>query len=393
MPALTPTLRVGLIGYKFMGKAHSNAWRQVNHFFPELPKNIELTAICGRDAPAVERARGLYGWARAETDWRKIVAAPDIDIVDISAANDTHCQMAIAALRAGKAVVCEKPLARNLAEARQMLAAARQSKSVHLVCHNYRRIPAVALARQMIQAGELGGVIRHFRARYAQDWGVNPDVPMNWRLQKNLAGSGAHGDIGAHIIDLGRYLVGEFKEVCGMMETFIKERPLPEPAGAPPRPAAAGKMGRVTVDDAVSWIGRFENGALASLEATRLAPGRKNHITFEINGDKGSLAFDFEDMNRLKFYSANSAAGRRGFTDIIVTDREAHPYMGHWWPPGHIIGYEHTFVHTFADFVNAVATGQPIQPDFLDGARCMAVMEAVSVSSAGRKWVRVPSVQ
>jgi len=381
---MAKTLRVGLIGYKFMGKAHSNAWRQVNHFFPELPAKVELTAICGRDAAAVERARGLFGWARAETDWRNIVAAPDIDIVDVSASNDTHCEMAIAALRAGKAVVCEKPLARNLAEARQMLAAARRSKSVSMVCHNYRRIPAVALARQMIQGGDLGGVIRHFRARYAQEWGANPEVPLNWRLQKNMAGSGAHGDIAAHIIDLGRYLVGEFKEVCGLMETFIKERPLPGPGG---------KKGRVTVDDAVSWIGRFANGALASLEATRFALGRKNHITFEINGDKGSLAFDFEDMNRLKFYSANDAQGRRGFTDIIVTDPAAHPYMGHWWPPGHILGYEHTFVHTFADFVSAVTAGRPLQPDFLDGARCLAVMEAVTESSAGRKWVRVPSVK
>jgi predicted dehydrogenase len=390
---MTNTLRVGLIGYKFMGKAHSNAWRQVNHFFPELPARIELTAICGRDAAAVERARGLFGWARAETDWRKIVAAPDIDIVDISTGNDTHCEMALAALQAGKAVICEKPLARNLAEARHMLAAARRAGAVHMVCHNYRRIPAVALARQMILAGELGRSIRHFHARYAQDWLVNPNVPLFWKLQKNLAGSGAHGDINAHIIDLGRYLVGEFEEVCGMMETFIKERPLPKPGSVPPQPAAGGKKGKVTVDDAVSWIGRFENGALASLEATRFALGRKNHIAFEINGDKGSLYFDFEDMNRLKFYSANSAAGRHGFTDILVTDQEAHPYARHWWPPGHIVGYEHTFVNTFADFVQAVAANKSVHPTFLDGARCMAVMEAVTESSAGRKWVRVPSVK
>jgi len=381
---MAKTLRVGLIGYKFMGKAHSNAWRQVNHFFPELPAKVELTAICGRDAKAVEAARALFGWARAETDWRKIATAPDIDIVDIGTSNDTHCEMAIAALQAGKALICEKPLARNLAEARQMLAAARRSDAVHLVCHNYRRIPAIALARQMIAAGELGGTIRHFHARYAQDWLVNPNVPLNWKLQKNLAGSGAHGDINAHIIDLGRYLVGEIKEVCGMMETFIKERPLPEPGG---------KKGKVTVDDAVSWIGRFENGALANLEATRFAPGRKNHIAIEINGDKGSLYFDFEDMNRLKFYNANGAAGRQGFTDIIVTDPETHPYARNWWPPGHIVGYEHTFANTFADFVRAVSEHTPVQPSFLDGARCMAVLEAVAESSASRKWVRVPSVK
>jgi len=386
-------LRVGMIGVGFMGKAHSNAWRQVNHFFPELPARVQLTAICGREAAAVERARSLFGWDRGETDWRNVVAAPDIDIVDIGTGNDTHCEMALAALAAGKAVLCEKPLARDLPEARLMLAAARRSGAVHMVCHNYRRIPAVALARQMIHAGELGDSIRHFHARYAQDWLVNPDFPRTWRMQKHLAGSGAHGDINAHIIDLGRYLLGEIKEVCGMMETFIKERPLPEPGIYPPKAAAGGRKGKVTVDDAVSWIGRFANGAMANLEATRFALGRKNHITFEINGDKGSLYFNFEDMNRLKLYSARSAAGRRGFTDIIVTDREEHPYGRNWWPPGHILGYEHTFVHTFADFIQAVVAGESVHPTFLDGARGMAVMEAVTESSAGRKWVRVPTVK
>ena len=390
---MTRTLRVGMIGVGFMGKAHSNAWRQVNHFFPELPAKVQLAAICGREIAAVERARGDFGWDRAETDWRKIVAAPDIDIVDIGTGNDTHCEMALAALAAGKAVVCEKPLARDLGEARQMLAAARRSGAVHMVCHNYRRIPAVALARQMIQAGELGGAIRHFHARYAQDWLVNPNFPMTWRLQKHLAGSGAHGDINAHIIDLGRYLVGEFKEVSGMMETFVKERPWPEAGHSSRQVSGSGKKGKVTVDDAVSFIGRFANGTMASLEATRYGLGRKNHITIEINGDQGSLYFDFEDMNRLKFYSANSAAGRQGFTDIIVTDREAHPYMRHWWPPGHILGYEHTFIHTFADFIQAVVDRAPVHPTFLDGARCMAVMEAVAESSARRKWVRVPAVK
>jgi predicted dehydrogenase len=376
-----------------MGKAHSNAWRQINHFFPELPARTVLAAICGRDAAAVERARAVFGWERAETDWRKIVEAPDIDIVDISTGNDTHCEMALAALRAGKTVMCEKPLARNLAEARKMLAAARRAGGVQLLCHNYRRIPAVALARQMIEAGELGGDIRHFHARYAQDWLVNPNFPRTWRMDKRLAGSGAHGDINAHIIDLARYLVGEVAEVCGMMKTFITERPLPEPGSVPPRADPSGRKGKVTVDDAVSWLGRFENGAMATMEATRFALGRKNHIAFEINGDKGSLAFDFEDMNRLKFYNGASAAGRRGFTDIIVTDREAHPYAKHWWPPGHIIGYEHTFVNTFADFIRAVVDGKPAHPNFLDGARCMAVMEAVEESSAARKWAKVPTIK
>ncbi|HEX4119279.1 MAG TPA: Gfo/Idh/MocA family oxidoreductase [Verrucomicrobiae bacterium] len=390
---MTKRLRVGLIGYKFMGKAHSNAWRQINHFFPELPARVELTAICGRDPVAVERARETFGWERAETDWRKIIESPEIDIVDISTGNDTHCEMAVAALRAGKAVLCEKPLARNLAEARQMLAAARRAGTVNMVCHNYRRIPAVALAKQMIDSGELGGNIRHFHARYAQEWLVNANFPLTWRMRKDLAGSGAHGDIDAHIIDLGRYLLGEVKEVSGMMETFIKERPFMEPGSVPPRAAAGGKKGRVTVDDAVSWIGRFENGAMANLEATRFALGRKNHIAFEINGDKGSLYFDFEDMNRLKFYSTADAQRRRGFADIIVTDREVHPYARNWWPPGHIVGYEHTFVNTFADFVAAVVAKAPVHPDFLDGARCLAVMEAVEESSKSRRWVKVPLVR
>jgi predicted dehydrogenase len=387
------TLRVGLIGYKFMGKAHSNAWRQVNHFFPELPARVELAAICGRDPDAVEHAQNIFGWERAETDWRKIVSAPDIDIVDISTGNDTHCEIALAALSAGKAVLCEKPLARDLVEAQKMLAASRKAKTINLVCHNYRRIPAVALAKQIVESGELGENIRHFHARYAQDWLVNTEFPLTWRMQKDLAGSGAHGDIDAHIIDLGRYLLGEIKEVCGMMETFVKERPLMEPGSVPPRPVAGGKKGKVTVDDAVSWIGRFENGAMANLEATRFATGRKNNIVFEINGDKGSLYFDFEDMNRLKFYSAKDAQLRRGFTDIIVTDREAHPYGKNWWPPGHIIGYEHTFVNTFADYVSAVVANKPIHPDFLDGVRCMAVMEAVAESSATRRWVKVPKIK
>jgi predicted dehydrogenase len=389
---MSKTLRVGLIGYKFMGKAHSNAWRQVNHFFPELPARTELTAICGRDAKAVEEARAIFGWTRAETDWHKIVAAPDIDIVDVGGGNDTHCEMAVAALQAGKAVICEKPLALNLTQARQMLAAARKSSGVNMVCHNYRRIPAVALARQMIEAGELGGSIRHFHARYAQDWLVNTNVPVSWKLQKNLAGSGANGDINAHLIDLGRYLVGEIREVSAMMETFIKERPVMQPGGDRREPVAGAKKAKVTVDDAVSWMGRFENGAIASLAATRFALGRKNHITWEINGDKGSLYFNFEDMNRLKFYSANSASGQRGFTDIIVTERD-HPYLKNWWPPGHIIGYEHTFVNTFADFIKAVVDKTPVQPSFLDGARCMAVLQAVAESSEGRKWVRVPTVK
>lgn len=378
-----------MIGYRFMGKAHSNAWRQVNRFFPELPARVELDTICGRNSAEVLRAREAFGWQRAESDWRNVVADPRIDIIDVTTPNDTHAEIAIAAAKAGKAVLCEKPLARTLAEAKQMVAAVKKAGVVNMICHNYRRIPAIALAKRLIEEGELGSRIYHYRARYAQEWLANPSFPLTWRLQKHIAGSGAHGDIDAHIIDLGRYLVGEFAEVCGLMETFVKERPLPEGAEKGRDTRAGTKMGKVTVDDAVSWIGRFQNGAVANLEATRFALGRKNNITLEINGEKGSLCFDFEDMNRLKFFSADLPQHRRGFTDIIATDRDTHPYAKNWWPPGHIVGYEHTFVNTFADFVAAVVKGKSVQPTFEDGLQNERVLEAIEKSAVTRKWVKV----
>ena len=386
---MAKTLRIGMIGYKFMGKAHSNAWRQVNRFFPDLPAKVELNTICGRNAKAVEQARETLGWQKSATDWRMLLADPTIDVVDINTPNDTHCEIAVAAAKAGKAILCEKPLARSVEEGRQMVDAVKKAKVVNMICHNYRRIPAVTLAKQMIESGELGDRIYHFRARYAQEWLANPEFPLVWRLQKKIAGSGAHGDIDAHIIDLGRYLIGELKEVCGTMETFTKKRPLWEEGTAPPQPTKDGKQGKVTVDDAVSWIGRFKNGALANLEATRFAWGRKNNITFEINGSGGSLFFDFEDMNRLKYFNANDPQHRRGFTDIIVTDRMKHPYVGNWWPPGHVIGYEHTFVHTIADFVRAVAKGKSVHPTFADGLKNERVLAAVEESSNSRSWVKV----
>ncbi|MBG86892.1 MAG: dehydrogenase [Verrucomicrobiales bacterium] len=383
------TLRIGMIGYKFMGKAHSNAWRQVNRFFPDLPAQVELDTICGRNEKAVEAARKSLGWKRAETDWRAVVDDPSINVIDINTPNDTHAEIAIAAAKSGKAILCEKPLARGVGEASKMVAAVKTAKVVNMVCHNYRRIPAVALAKRMIEDGELGDRIYHYRARYAQEWLANPEFPLVWRLQKKIAGSGTHGDIDAHIIDLGRYLVGELKEVCGMMETFTKTRPLWEEGTAPPSAQKNGKKGKVTVDDAVSWVGRFKNGAVANLEATRFAWGRKNNITFEINGEKGSLFFDFEDMNRLKYFRAEDAQHRRGFTDIIVTDRVEHEYVGNWWPPGHIIGYEHTFVHTIADFVRAVAKGKSVHPTFEDGLKNERVLDAVEESAKTRQWVKV----
>jgi len=381
------TLNVGMIGYKFMGRAHSNAWLKADKFFDLAAKPV-MKVICGRDKAGVAAACSRWGWETFVTDWREVIADSTIDIVDITTPNDTHAEIAIAAAKAGKAILCEKPLALDVKQAKDMVAAVKKAGVVNMICHNYRRIPAIAFARKMIAAGDLG-TIYHYRARYAQDWIVDPNFPLVWRLQSKIAGSGTHGDICAHIIDLGRYLVGEFAEVCGQMETFIKERPLPAQQGGL---SATGskKMGRVTVDDVSMFIGRFKNGALANLEATRFALGRKNGIQVEINGSKGSLAFDFEDMNRLQYYNGDDPADRRGFRDIIVTEG-VHPYAGAWWPPGHIIGYEHTFVHTVADFVNAVAAKQPVQPDFAEGLANQLVLEAVEKSAKTHRWLKLPA--
>ena len=373
------TLNIGMIGYKFMGRAHSNAWLKADKFF-DLKARPIMKVICGRDRTGVMNACSRWGWSQFVTDWREVVDDPTIDIVDINTPNDTHAEIAIAAAKVRKAILCEKPLAMDVKQARQMVDAVKKAGVVNMVCHNYRRIPAIVLAKKMIAAGELGRIY-HYRARYAQDWIVDPSFPLVWRLQSKIAGSGTHGDINAHIIDLGRYLIGEFSEVCGQMETFIKERPLP---------GESSKKGKVTVDDAVMFIGRFENGALANLEATRFALGRKNGIQIEINGSKGSLVFDFEDMNRLKYYNEADPDDRRGFRDILVTQGGGvHPYVGNWWPPGHIIGYEHTFVHTIADFINAVVDKHPVQPTFEDGLADQIVLDAVEKSARTRKWVTI----
>lgn len=380
---MAKTLRVGLIGHRFMGRAHSNAWRQAPKFF-NLKANVEMHTICGRDTAAVQSARAQLGWQHATTDWREIIESPLIDIVDISTPPNLHAEMAIAAAQNGKHILCEKVFAMNVKEAGAMLAAAQKAKVVHMVCHNYRRVPAIALAKKMIGEGALGRIY-HFRARYAQDWLADPDFPINWRLQKETSGSGVHSDINSHIIDLGRFLVGEFTEVCGLLNTFVPERPLAE---SPVK--GQGKLGAVTAPDSAVFIGRMENGVLANMEATRCATGRKNHIEIEINGDKGSLFFDFEDMNRLKFYNSNDPKDRQGFRDIIVTARDGvHPYVGHWWPPGHGLGYEHTFVHAVADFVNACADGKPVQPTFEDGLKNQRVLAAVEESSQKGRWVKL----
>jgi predicted dehydrogenase len=273
-------------------------------------------------------------------------------------------------------------------ECQKMVAAVKKAKVVNMVCHNYRRIPAIAQAKRMIDRGDLGDRIFHVRARYAQDWIADPMFPLVWRLQEKFSGSGAKGDIDSHIVDLGRDLVGEISEVCGLMETFVRKRPVLEEVGKGLGARAGKRFGTVTVDDSVSWIGRFKNGAVANFEATRFAHGRKNHVTLEINGSKGSLFFDLEDMNRLKYFSLADPADARGFRDILVTET-SHPYGSAWWPPGHIIGYEHTFTNAFADFVKAIVDGQNVQPTFEEGLKNEKVLAAIEKSSRSRRWVRV----
>ena len=381
------TLNVGMIGYKFMGRAHSNAWLKADKFF-DLKARPVMQVICGRDRTGVSQAARRWGWNQFVTDWRDVVNDPAIDIVDINTPNDAHADIAIAAAKAGKAVLCEKPLALDVPTAKRMADAVKKAGVINMVCHTYRRIPAIAQMKKMIAAGDLGKIY-HYRARYAQDWIVDPQFPLVWRLQGKVAGSGSLGDIGAHVIDFGRYLVGELDEICAILETFIQERPL---MTAQDGLVAKGsdKMGKVTVDDAALLIGRFKNGALANIEATRFALGRKNGIQVEVNGSKGSLVFDFEDMNRLKYFNNADPADRKGFRDIIVTEGGGvHPYAGAWWPPGHIIGYEHTFVHAVADFVNAVADKKPVQPDFQEGLANQIVLAAIEKSAQTHRWVKL----
>jgi predicted dehydrogenase len=366
---------VGLVGYKFMGRAHSNAYRQVGRFF-NLELSPRMRAICGRDEGAVRDAAASLGWEGYETDYRRLLERDDIDLVDVATPGNTHHEIAIAALEAGKHVLCEKPLANTLQEAREMLDAARTADTMNMVSFNYRRAPAVQLAKKLIDEGRLGE-IRHWRGAYLQDFILDPELPLIWRFRREVAGSGALGDIGAHLIDLAHFLVGPIREVIGTTETFIGERPLVEGSG----------MGRVTVDDAAAFLARFENGAIGTFEATRLAPGRKNHNSFEMNCSKGSLAFDLERMNELEVYLEDEAPEARGFRTVLVTEPD-HPYMQGWWPPGHIIGYEHTFIHTVKDLLDGIAGGKCPAPTFEDGYRCQAVLEAVERSVESGTWTR-----
>ncbi|WP_138227600.1 Gfo/Idh/MocA family protein [Paenibacillus algicola] len=381
------SLRVGMIGYKFMGKAHSNAYRALPMFFPKAAKP-EMAVICGRDGQAVQEAADRFGWAESETDWRALIARDDIDIIDINAPSDAHKEIALAAAQAGKHIFCEKPLALSLKDAREMLQAAETAGIKHMTGFNYRFSPAVQLVKKLITSGRLGQIY-HFRAWFLQDWILDPSFPLVWRLQKEIAGSGSHGDLGAHLIDLAHYLVGDLEEVIGMSETFIKERPLAaEMTGLSAKGSADGPKGEVTVDDATLFLSRFKNGALGSFEATRFAAGHRSTNAFEINGSLGSVRFDFERMNELEVYFTSDAEDVQGFRRVLATD-PAHAYAEAWWPPGHTIGFEHTFIHEFLEFTTAIQENRQPEPSFADGVKCQAVLEAVDRSIAERRWVSI----
>jgi predicted dehydrogenase len=361
-------LNIALLGAGFMGKAHSNAYRQVARFFDTGIEPV-MKVICSRTLGSAREAAEKFGWQEHDTDWERIVQREDIDLVDVSTPGNLHHPMALAAAKAGKHVWCEKPLANSLHEAEEVLEAVRASGVMHAVFHNYRFCPAVQLAKQLISEGELGE-IRHFRAVYLQDWIAEPGFPLVWRLQKNITGSGALGDIGSHIIDLARFLVGEIDQVVGDMRTFVKERPLQDD---PDRSA------EVDVDDAATFLARFKGGAMGTFEATRFARGRKNYNSFEISGSLGSVAFNLERMNELEYFDARLPERTQGFRTIQVTQTE-------WWPPGHIIGYEHTFTNLVADGFKRMSNGQNPSPCFKDGVANQRVLDAVEGSVTSGGW-------
>jgi len=384
-------LRVAMVGHGFMGAAHSQAWRTAPRFF-DLGADPEMAVIVGRDPARTEAARQRYGWQAASTDWRAVVADPDIDVVDVVSPGSSHVEIAIAALQAGKHVLCEKPLANTVAEAEAMTAAAAAARAHGvraMVGFSYRRVPAIAFARQLVQDGRIG-TVRQVRALYLQDWLSDEDGPMTWRLDKSLAGSGALGDIGAHAIDLVEHVTGSsLATVSGTLETFVTERPLMA-EGVGLSGTASSERGQVTVDDAAFFTARLDggaaDGAIGTFEATRYATGRKNGLTLEISGSEGAIQFDLEAMNELRLYESNAPAGEQGFRRILVTEPE-HPYMAAWWPTGHLIGYEHTFSHQVKDFVDAIVAGTDPSPSFADGLHVQRVLDAVERSAAaGSTW-------
>jgi len=370
------TVNIGIVGTQFMGRAHSNAWMDVGKFY-DLPAMPVMKAACDNVAENLEPFCKRFGWQSREKDWQKLVARDDIDVIDICTSNNVHMPIAVAAAKAGKHVICEKPVAMNADEAKAMLDAAKAAGVLHMVAFNYRRVPAIALAKQIIEEGKIGKVF-HFNAVYYQDWLVDPAFPYVWRHDKSVAGSGAHGDMNAHIVDLARFLVGEVEAVCGAEEVFIKERQMPGGSG----------KGTVTADDALFSLARFADGALGSFMATRFASGRKNYLRFELFGSEGSLLFNLERLNEIQYYTRSEAGREQGFRTILATESD-HPYINKWWPPGHIIGWEHTFIHEVGDFLTAVGTNQPIAPNFYDGLRNQQVLDAMQQAAAKKTWIDV----
>jgi predicted dehydrogenase len=373
-------VRVGLVGYGFMGRTHSNAFAKVNQFF-DLRHQPVLAAVAARDAEKVKAFAAQWGFESAETDWRKLIERKDIDLIDIASPNDTHKDIAIAAAQAGKMVMCEKPLGRNSVESREMVKAAEAAKVPNMVWYNYRRVPAVTLAKQLVDEGRLGKVF-HYRAKFLQDWTISKDVPQGgaalWRLDVGVAGSGVTGDLLAHCIDTAIWLNGRIDSVSGMTETFIKER----------HHNITGKIEKVGIDDASAFLARFSNGSLATFEATRYARGHKALYTLEINGEHASIFWDLHDLHRLQYFDHRDEGKLRGWRSLHITDSD-HPYMKHWWVPGLQIGYEHTFIHQVADFLDGLAASKPATPTFRDALATDLVTDAVLKSAQSRRWEKV----
>jgi len=373
---------VGLLGYAFMGKAHANGYRKMPFFFYPPPAMPRLVAICGRTEEAVAEAAKRFGFETYYTDWKKLIADDRIELVDNCLPNNMHAEPCIEAAEAGKNIICEKPLASTLEDAKVVYEAAEKAGVKNMTAFNYRFVPAIRLAKQLIDEGYIGKILQ-YRAVYLQEWIMDPNFPLVWRLRKSVAGSGALGDLGAHIIDLARFLVGEVTSVCGLTETFIKERPLPEDPE---------KKGKVDVDDVFIAMARFKNGAIGSFEASRFCAGRKNYQRVEIHGTEGSIVFNLERLNELEVYSKKDPEDRMGFRDILVTE-SVHPFMEHWWPHGHIIGWEHTFVHEIHHFIDCIVNDKPVAPmaaTFYDGLKCQEILNAIEESARKGRWIELP---
>ncbi len=373
-------LRIGIVGYGFMGRTHSNAYAKVGHFF-DLGHEVVMQAACARNESKLQSFASQWGWQTIETDWRKLVERDDIDVIDICTPNDSHAEIAIAAAKHGKGILCEKPLALNGPQAEKMLAAVQKAKVPNMVWYNYRRCPAVTLAKQLIDEGKLGKIF-HYRANFLQDWTISADLPQGgaglWRLDAKVAGSGVTGDLLAHCIDTAMWLNGGIRDVTAMTETFIKER----------KHVESGKVQKVTIDDASAFLCHFNNGSLGLFESTRYARGHKALYTLEINGENMSLKWDLHDLHRLQIFDYRDEGKERGWKSVHVSDGD-QPYMKHWWVPGLQIGYEHSFVHQVADFVKGLDTGKPAGPTFKDGLSTDYVTDAVLKSAKTHRWEKV----